>query len=131
MATNFDPAMMPLDTALMGDEPAIEIEIENPDAVSIGIDGVEIELMPEPETAGTFDANLAEYMDDGELQTLASELIDLVDADINSRKDWTDMFVKGLEVLGMKYEERTEPWNGACGVYSPLLTEAAIRFQSE
>jgi hypothetical protein len=115
----------------MGDEPAIEIEIENPDAVSIGIDGVEIELMPEPETADTFDANLAEYMDEGELQTLASELIDLVDADINSRKDWTDMFVKGLEVLGMKYEERTEPWNGACGVYSPLLTEAAIRFQSE
>jgi hypothetical protein len=131
MATNFDPAMMPLDTALMGDEPAIEIEIENPDAVSIGIDGVEIELMPEPETADTFDANLAEYMDEGELQTLASELIDLVDVDINSRKDWTDMFVKGLEVLGMKYEERTEPWNGACGVYSPLLTEAAIRFQSE
>jgi hypothetical protein len=115
----------------MGDEPAIEIEIENPDAVSIGIDGVEIELMPEPETADTFDANLAEYMDEGELQTLASELIDLVDVDINSRKDWTDMFVKGLEVLGMKYEERTEPWNGACGVYSPLLTEAAIRFQSE
>jgi hypothetical protein len=131
MATNIDPTLMPLDTALMGDEPAIEIEIENPDAVSIGIDGVEIELMPEPETADTFDANLAEYMDEGELQTLASELIDLVDVDINSRKDWTDMFVKGLEVLGMKYEERTEPWNGACGVYSPLLTEAAIRFQSE
>jgi hypothetical protein len=131
MATNFDPAMMPLDTALMGDEPAIEIEIENPEAVSIGIDGLEIDLMPEPETADTFDANLAEYMDEGELQSLASELIDLVDADINSRKDWTDMFVKGLEVLGMKYEERTEPWNGACGVYSPLLTEAAIRFQSE
>jgi hypothetical protein len=131
MATNIDPTLMPLDTALMGDEPAIEIEIENPDAVSIGIDGVEIELMPEPETADTFDANLAEYMDEGALQTLASELIDLVDADINSRKDWTDMFVKGLEVLGMKYEERTEPWNGACGVYSPLLTEAAIRFQSE
>jgi hypothetical protein len=131
MATNFDPAMMPLDTALMGDEPAIEIEIENPEAVSIGIDGLEIDLMPEPETADTFDANLAEYMDDGELQSLASELVSLVDADINSRKDWTDMFVKGLEVLGMKYEERTEPWNGACGVYSPLLTEAAIRFQSE
>ena len=118
---------------MMGDEPAIEIEIEieNPDDVKIGIDGVEIDLMPEPETADEFDANLAEYMDDGELQTLASELVSLVDADINSRKDWTEMFVKGLEVLGMKYEERTEPWNGACGVYSPLLTEAAIRFQSE
>jgi hypothetical protein len=116
---------------LMTDEPAIEIEIENPDDVKIGIDGIEIELMPEPKTADSFDANLAEYMDDGELQSLASELISLVDADINSRKDWTEMFVKGLEVLGMKYEERTEPWNGACGVYSPLLTEAAIRFQSE
>jgi hypothetical protein len=131
MATNIDQALMPLDPLMMGDEPAIEIEIENPDAVSVGIDGVEIELTPEPETAEDFGANLAEYMDDGELQTLASELVSLVDADINSRKDWTEMFVKGLEVLGMKYEERTEPWNGACGVYSPLLTEAAIRFQSE
>jgi hypothetical protein len=116
---------------MMGDEPAIEIEIENPDDVMLGIDGVEIDLMAEPQIAEDFGANLAEYMDDGELQTLASELVSLVDADINSRKDWTEMFVKGLEVLGMKYEERTEPWNGACGVYSPLLTEAAIRFQSE
>jgi len=131
MATNIDTALNPLDMGLMGDEPAIEIEIENPDDVKIGIDGVEIDLMPEPLIAEEFDANLAEYMDEGELQTLASELVSLVDADINSRKDWTEMFVKGLEVLGMKYEERTEPWNGACGVYSPLLTEAAIRFQSE
>jgi len=131
MATNFDPALMPLDMGLMTEEPAIEIEIENPDDVKIGIDGVEIDLMPEPELAEEFGANLAEYIDDGDLQTLASDLVALVDADINSRKDWTEMFVKGLEVLGMKYEERTEPWNGACGVYSPLLTEAAIRFQSE
>jgi hypothetical protein len=131
MATNISPEMMPLDMGVMTEEPALEIEIEDPESVKIGIDGVEIELMPEPETADTFDANLAEYMDEGELQTLASDLISLVDSDINSRKDWTDMFVKGLEVLGMKYEERTEPWNGACGVYSPLLTEAAIRFQSE
>ena len=131
MATNISPEMTPLDMGVMTDEPALEIEIEDPESVKIGIDGVEIELMPEPETADTFDANLAEYMDEGELQSLASELVSLVDADINSRKDWTDMFVKGLEVLGMKYEERTEPWNGACGVYSPLLTEAAIRFQSE
>ena len=131
MATNFSPALTPLDPLMMGDEPAIEIEIENPDDVMLGIDGVEIDLMAEPQIAEDFGANLAEYMDDGELQTLASELVSLVDADINSRKDWTEMFVKGLEVLGMKYEERTEPWNGACGVYSPLLTEAAIRFQSE
>jgi hypothetical protein len=131
MATNFDPALMPLDPEMMGDSPAIEIEIENPEAVSLRTGDVEITLEAEPETADDFNANLAEFMDESELQTLASELVSLVDADINSRKDWTEMFVKGLEVLGMKYEERTEPWNGACGVYSPLLTEAAIRFQSE
>ena len=131
MATNISSAMTLMDMALMTAEPAIEIEIEQPEGVKIGIDGLEIDLMPETETAEEFDANLAEHMDEGELQSLASDLISLVDADINSRKDWTDMFVKGLEVLGMKYEERTEPWNGACGVYSPLLTEAAIRFQSE
>ena len=126
-----DQALMPLDPALMGDEPAIEIEIENPEGVTLRTGDVEISLEDEPQTAEQFDANLAEYMDESELQSLASDLVDLVDADINSRKDWTEMFVKGLEVLGMKYEERTEPWNGACGVYSPLLTEAAIRFQSE
>jgi hypothetical protein len=112
-------------------EPAIEIEVENPESMSIGIDGVEIELEPEPPRAEDFDANLAEFMDEGELQTLANDLVALVDADINSRKDWVETFVKGLEVLGLKYEERTEPWSGACGVFSTVLTEAAIRFQSE
>lgn len=131
MATNFDSAIIPMDMEVMSEEPAIEIEIEDPEAVKVGIGGIEIELTQEAPTADEFDANLAEYMDDGELQSLAGELISLVEADINSRKDWSDMFVKGLEVLGMKYEERTEPWSGACGVYSPLLTEAAIRFQSE
>jgi hypothetical protein len=131
MATNIDSALVPLDPALLTDEPAIEIEVENPDSMSIGIDGIEIELEPEPEIAEEFDANLAEYMEDGDLASLATELTELVEADILSRKDWADMYVKGLEVLGMKYEERTEPWSGACGVYSPLLTEAAVRFQSE
>jgi hypothetical protein len=78
-----------------------------------------------------FSANLAETLDSDVLETLGSELMELIGADINSRKDWVEMYVKGLEVLGMKYEERTEPWNGACGVFSPLLTEAAVRFQSE
>ena len=131
MATNFDPTMSPLDLATMTDEPVIEIEIEDPEAVKVGIDGFELDLETSSELSEEFDANLAESMDEGELSTLASELIGLVDADINSRKDWSDMFVKGLEVLGMKYEERAEPWLGACGVYSPILTEAAIRFQSE
>jgi hypothetical protein len=70
-------------------------------------------------------------MTEAELSTLASELLELVDADITSRRDWVDMYVRGLEVLGMNYEDRTEPWEGACGVYSTVLTEAAIRFQSE
>ena len=131
MATNVDRALEPFDPTLMTDEPAIEIEIEDPEAVSIGIDGLEIELEPGAETAEQFDANLAEYMDEGELQSLASDLIGDIEGDISSRKDWVEMFVKGLEVLGMKYEERTEPWNGACGVYSTILTEAAIRFQSD
>ena len=131
MATNMDSALTPLDMGMMSEAPAIEIEIEDPESVKLGIGGVEIKLEPETPTAEDFDANLAEFMGESDLQSLASELIALVDADINSRKDWTEMFVKGLEVLGMKYEERTEPWSGACGVYSPLLTEAAIRFQSE
>ena len=110
-------------------EPDIEIEIENPDSVMVTAGGMEIEILPHTEEE--FDANLAEEMDQGELQKLASELIDLVDTDTQSRKDWVEMYVKGLEVLGMNYEERTEPWLGACGVYSTILTEAAIRFQSE
>ena len=128
MATNFDPTLSPFDLGTMTDEPVIEIEIMDSDS---GIDGFELDLESSSELPEEFDANLAESMDEGELATLASELIGLVDADINSRKDWSDMFVKGLEVLGMKYEERAEPWLGACGVYSPILTEAAIRFQSE
>ena len=115
------------------DTPAIEIEIDNPDDVTIGIDGLEIDLMPgeESKKAEKHGDNLAEFMSEGELTSLAGELLELVDADITSRKDWVDMYVRGLEVLGMKYEDRTEPWEGACGVYSTVLTEAAIRFQSE
>ncbi len=120
----------PLEPMLSSDS-EIEIEIENPDSVTIGMDGLEVVLEQGEETAEDFDANLADYMSESELQTLASDLMGEVDADIGSRKDWVDMYVKGLEVLGMKYEERTEPWNGACGVFSTLLTEAAVRFQSE
>jgi hypothetical protein len=121
-----------LATIAQDDTPAVEIMIENPDDVVVGLDGVEIDLMPEGSGyAEEFGANLAEYMDEGELQKLSSELVELVEADTNSRKEWVEMYVKGLEVLGMKYEERTEPWEGACGVFSTVLTEAAIRFQSE
>ena len=116
----------------MGDESAIEIEIENPDGVKIGIDGIEIDLMPEEEgDEVAFDDNLAEHMGEDELGKIGSDIMAMVETDISGRKDWTEMYVKGLEVLGMKYEERTEPWNGACGVFSTILTEAAVRFQSE
>ena len=114
----------------LDDAPAVEIEIVNPEGVKIGMDGIEIDLMPETEEED-FSDNLAEYMDDSELQKIASDLIEMVDTDVNSRKDWVEMYVKGLDVLGMKYEERTEPWLGACGVFSTVLTEAAVRFQSE
>ena len=126
---SINPAPMGLDS-LMEEEPIMEIQIENPEGVQLNMDGVEIDLMPEDDEEG-FDDNLAEYISPGELQNLASDLIGMIDSDINSRKDWTEMYVKGLDVLGMKYEERTEPWLGACGVYSTVLTEAAVRFQSE
>ena len=114
------------------DGPDIEIEIVNPEGVKIGMDGVEIDLEPQEDHGGeSFDSNLAEYMSENELMSIGSDLVSDVEGDINSRKDWVEMLVKGLEVLGMKYEERTEPWNGACGVFSTVLTEAAVRFQSE
>ena len=114
---------------------AMEIGIVNPDMVTMDDGSVEITLVPEEgleETMGApFDANLAEYLDDGTLTELSSELTGHVESDISSRKEWADTFVKGLDVLGFKYEERVEPWEDACGVYSNVLAEAAIRFQAE
>jgi hypothetical protein len=114
------------------EEAPIEIEIVNPEDVTIGIGGVEIDLMPEEgEEEEAFDSNLAEFMKESDLQKIAGDIMELVESDINSRKDWVDTYVKGLDVLGLRYDEVTEPWDGACGVFSTLLTEAAIRFQSE
>jgi hypothetical protein len=115
--------------ALQG--PEIEIEVENPESMSIEIDGIEIDLTPPTGGEDEFDDNLAEFIDEGTLATIGSDLVEEVSSDVTSRKDWVEMYVKGLDVLGMKYEERTEPWNGACGVFSTILTEAAVRFQSE
>ncbi len=118
--------------ALALDEAPIEIEIEDPESVTIGMGGVEIEIEPGNENEEeAFDSNLAEFMEESDLQKIASDVLELVEADINSRKDWVDTYVKGLDVLGLRYDEVTEPWDGACGVFSTLLTEAAIRFQSE
>ena len=130
ISQSLSQAPMGLNDLETDNSPAIEIEIVNPEGVKLDMDGLEIDLMPDENEEG-FSDNLAEYIDEGELQKIASDLIEMVDADINSRKDWVDMYVKGLDVLGMKYEERTEPWLGACGVFSTVLTEAAVRFQSE
>lgn len=132
MATNMDKSVYQSPAGIAGlEEEPIEIEIVDPESVSIAAGGMEITLEPGKEYDGDFESNLAEVLDEGVLQEIASDLCELVDADVNSRKDWAETFVKGLEVLGLQYEERTQPWNGACGVYSTILTEAAIRFQSE
>jgi len=112
-------------------EQPLEIEIENPDGVTIGMDGLEITIEPETEQSEDFYANLAEEIDEQELQSLASNLIEDFDGDIGARKDWIQTYVDGLELLGLKIEERSEPWEGACGVYHPLLSEALVKFQAE
>jgi hypothetical protein len=109
----------------------IEIEIVDPEEVRIGVDGMMIEIEKAEPRAEDFDANLAEFMGENELQSLASELLGQYEQDLASRKDWLDTYVKGLKILGIRYEERTEPWPGACGVFHPLLMESAVKFQSE
>jgi hypothetical protein len=117
---------------MMEEGPELEIEIEDPESVEIGIDGVPILRIEEAEPSDKdFDANLAEYMSEDELQSLAGDLIGDFDEDVSSRKDWMQTYVDGIQLLGMKIEERTEPWEGACGVYHPLLSEALVRFQAE
>ena len=115
----------------MNQAPPIEIEIEDPEKVTIGVNGLEIELTPQQETAEDFNANLADYMDEQELERIAGELLGDFNDDLASRKDWMQAYVDGLELLGLKIEERSEPWEGACGVYHPLLSEALVKFQSE
>lgn len=121
----------PMGLSDLAEQPDLEIEIEDPEAVAIHAGDIEIELRPGKETAETFDANLAEYMDNGDLSGLAEELVADFDKDTMDRKDWIKTYVDGLKLLGLNYEERTEPWQGACGVFHPMLTESVVRFQSE
>jgi hypothetical protein len=134
MAANMDKGLyeapLGLDALAAGEAP-IEIEVVDPEEMSISFDGVEIELEKAEPRAEDFDANLAEFMGENELQGLASELIGEYEQDLSSRKDWLDTYVKGLKILGIRYEDRTEPWPGACGVFHPLLMESAVKFQSE
>ena len=116
-----------------GQEVDLDIEIVDPESVTLSDGSMEITLVPDAEESdmADFDANLADFMEDGDLRELSDDLVGLIEADIDSRKDWVDSYVQGLDVLGFKYEERTQPWDGACGVFSTILAEAAIRFQAE
>ena len=129
MATNVDKSLMqaPVGLADMKMEP-MEIEIVDPEAVNIRMDGLEISIEAED---AKFGVNLAEDMDEGAMSSLASELMEDIDNDRNSRKDWEKSYTEGLKLLGLQYEERTEPWDGASGVFHPMITEAVVRFQSE
>ena len=135
MATNIDKALyqQPMGIDALGEqESPIEIEIVDPEEVTIGMDGLEITLKPGEEDAEEgFSDNLAEYIDDGALQSLAGDLVSDIDQDKQSRKEWEKTYVDGLKLLGLQIEERTEPWQGACGVFHPMITEAVVRFQAE
>ena len=116
-------------------EAIIAIDVMSDDGVEVVLEDGSVEITLREEIEGLddapFDANLAEYLDDQALTKLANDLVSSVDSDVNSRKDWADTYVKGLETIGMKMEQRSSPWEDACGVYSTVLAEAAIRFQAE
>jgi hypothetical protein len=121
---------LPQGLAAIPEAPPIEIEIEDPESVKINMDGLEIDI-EKAEDNEEFNKNLAEELTEGELTLLAGDLIGDFDGDVASRKDWIQTYVDGLELLGLKIEERSEPWDGACGVYHPILAEAVTKFQSE
>jgi hypothetical protein len=134
MATNIDKALFqqPTGIAAAAEEmDPLEIEIVDPEAVRIDTGDMEIAIEKAEPSADDFDANLAEYMAEGALSTVANDLSSDIDNDRNSRKDWEKTYTEGLKLLGLNMEERTEPWNGASGVFHPMITEAVVRFQSE
>ena len=126
-------APLGLDQELMGAEPDIEIEIEDPESVEIRAGGLEIEIAKGGSGEGIdeFTANLAEYLDEGALSDLAGEMLENFQTDKDSRKDWEKTYFDGLELLGLNMQERMEPWEGACGVFHPILSEAVVRFQAD
>jgi len=115
---------------IAAEEEPIEILIEDPEAVNIKGPGFEID-MEKSDEEDDFGRNLAEEMDESILVKLAGDLVGDFETDIASRKDWIQTYVDGLELLGMKIEERMEPWPGACGVYHPILAESLVKFQAE
>ena len=135
MAIERQPAT-PIDGTVEQDlEADISIEIENPESVAIETDdgGMIIDFNPNAMEVGDqgFDSNLADFMDDDVLNEIGNELVSAYNGDKESRADWEETYTKGLDQLGLKIEERTQPWAGACGVFHPMLSEAVIRFQSQ
>ena len=133
MATNIDKALYqtPMGLEEMAPEETIEIEIVDPEEVTISTGDMELTLSKDEFSGDDFDANLAAELDEGALEEMASQLSGDIDADRNSRGDWEKAYVNGLKLMGLQIEERTEPWNGASGVFHPMITEAVVRFQSE
>ena len=111
----------------------LEIEIVDPEMVTLDDGSMEITIVPDAKIGDMtdFDANLAEFLDDNALSLIADDVMGLVASDMDARKEWADTFVEGLDLLGLKIEERSEPFQSACGVFSTVLSEAAIRFQAE
>jgi hypothetical protein len=135
MAENIDKSLSQapqgIEAMAMG-QPDLSIEIENPESVTLDDGSMEITIVPGKEVDDEeFNANLAEELDEGTLTELSGDLLGEVTSDLDSRKDWLTTYVDGLELLGLKIEDRTEPWPGACNVYHPLMTEALVKFQAE
>ena len=131
MATNIDKALFQQPQgieALAQDESPIEIEIIDPEAVHIDLGDTEIDIVSGEDN---FDSNLVEQMEAKDIAALGEELVGDIENDKGSRKDWEKAYTHGLKLLGLQYEARTEPWDGACGVFHPMITEAVVRFQSE
>ena len=130
-----NPATPIAGTDEMPEQEELSISIDNPDSVAIATDdgGMIIDFEPDKQNimAEDFDSNLADYMDESTLNELGGDLISQYQADKDSRSEWEESYVKGLDQLGLKIEERTTPWAGACGVFNPMLSEAVIRFQSQ
>ena len=116
--------------ALAQDESPLEIEIVDPEEVNIKAGDLEISLTQDEDEEG-FSDNLAEYMDEGALSSMAGDLDFDIEQDRGSRKEWEKAYTEGLKLLGLQIEDRTEPWDGACGVFHPMITEAVVRFQAE
>jgi hypothetical protein len=120
-----------LDELVGTEEPDIEIEVEDPEALKVSVEGEEILDIEKDEMEEDFDENLADVLSESEVQSIASDLSEDISNDLGSRTDWEKMYKEGITLLGLKFEERTEPWDGACGVFHPMITEAVVRFQSD